>query len=183
MDGLAEKRVGIIGAGAPPCRSFRRSPRVAQGAYVFQPTPRAVGVHNQRPTDVEWFQEPRTRLAAAAVVNCARTVTGAEPEVDLVADGWTKVMSVDTPEAAESEEEAEALERVRLRGHGGDPTPGRRGRSRSPRRAERLKPYWGKHCKRVCFHDDYLPAFNQPNVHLVDTNGQGVEKLTARQAR
>jgi cation diffusion facilitator CzcD-associated flavoprotein CzcO len=43
-----------------------------------------------------------------------------------------------------------------------------------------LKPYWGKHCKRVCFHDDYLAAFNRPNVHLVDTDGRGVDELTPR---
>jgi cation diffusion facilitator CzcD-associated flavoprotein CzcO len=49
-----------------------------------------------------------------------------------------------------------------------------------PGTAEKLKPYWGKHCKRVCFHDDYLPAFNLPNVHLVDTEGRGVDELTAR---
>ena len=49
-----------------------------------------------------------------------------------------------------------------------------------PETAEKLKPYWGKHCKRVCFHDDYLPAFNRPNVHLVDTDGRGVDELTAR---
>lgn len=30
-----------------------------------------------------------------------------------------------------------------------------------------------------CFHDEYLPAFNRPNVHLVDLNGKGVEDLTA----
>ena len=47
-----------------------------------------------------------------------------------------------------------------------------------PDTAEKLKAYWGKHCKRVCFHDDYLPAFNRPNVHLVDTNGQGVQEVT-----
>ena len=38
-----------------------------------------------------------------------------------------------------------------------------------PETAEKLKPWYGKNCKRVCFHDDYLPAFNLPNVHLVDT--------------
>jgi hypothetical protein len=31
----------------------------------------------------------------------------------------------------------------------------------------------------VCFHDEYLPAFNEPNVHLVDTDGRGVEQVTA----
>ena len=38
-------------------------------------------------------------------------MTGAQPEVDLVGDGWTEVMWVDTHRAAESEEEVEVLER------------------------------------------------------------------------
>ncbi|MCC6434482.1 MAG: monooxygenase, partial [Acidimicrobiales bacterium] len=33
-------------------------------------------------------------------------------------------------------------------------------------------------CKRPCFHDEYLPTFNRPNVTLVDTDGKGVERLT-----
>ena len=44
--------------------------------------------------------------------------------------------------------------------------------------AERLKPYYRLFCKRPCFHDDYLATFNRPNVELVDTNGQGVERIT-----
>lgn len=28
------------------------------------------------------------------------------------------------------------------------------------------------------FHDEYLPAFNKPNVTLVDTNGKGVDQIT-----
>jgi cyclohexanone monooxygenase len=35
-------------------------------------------------------------------------------------------------------------------------------------------------CKRPCFHDDYLPTFNRPNVTLVDTKGRGVERVTER---
>lgn len=31
-----------------------------------------------------------------------------------------------------------------------------------------------------CFHDDYLPAFNQDNVHLVDLDGKGVEDVTPK---
>ena len=38
--------------------------------------------------------------------------------------------------------------------------------------AESLKPYYRQFCKRPCFHDEYLPTFNQPNVHLVDTDGK-----------
>src|SRR5690606_967791 len=33
---------------------------------------------------------------------------------------------------------------------------------------------------RPCFHDEYLQAFNRPNVHLVDTDGKGVEAITER---
>ena len=40
-----------------------------------------------------------------------------------------------------------------------------------------LKPYYRYLCKRPCFHDEYLAAFNNPNVTLVDCPG-GVERIT-----
>jgi cyclohexanone monooxygenase len=39
-------------------------------------------------------------------------------------------------------------------------------------------PYYGRFCKRPCFSDDYLPAFNRPNVTLIDTEGQGPERIS-----
>ena len=51
-----------------------------------------------------------------------------------------------------------------------------------PATAEALKPWYRQFCKRPCFHDEYLQAFNQPNVTLVDTHGQGVERITERGA-
>ena len=48
-----------------------------------------------------------------------------------------------------------------------------------PETAEKLKPWYGKHCKRICFHDEYLQSFNEPNVHLVDTDGRGVREMSA----
>ena len=45
--------------------------------------------------------------------------------------------------------------------------------------AESLKPYYRQFCKRPCFHDEYLQAFNKANVRLVDTEGKGVEAFTA----
>ena len=33
--------------------------------------------------------------------------------------------------------------------------------------AEALKPYYRQFCKRPCFHDEYLPTYNRPNVHLL----------------
>lgn len=46
--------------------------------------------------------------------------------------------------------------------------------------AEALKPYYNQFCKRPCFHDEYLATFNRPNVHLIDTEGRGVEKITEK---
>ena len=44
--------------------------------------------------------------------------------------------------------------------------------------AESLKPYYRQFCKRPCFNDEYLPSFNLPGVHLIDTDGVGVERFT-----
>jgi len=46
--------------------------------------------------------------------------------------------------------------------------------------AEALKPYYRQFCKRPCFHDEYLPTYNRPNVHLIDTDGRGVDEFTAK---
>ena len=46
-----------------------------------------------------------------------------------------------------------------------------------PATADGLKAWYRQFCKRPCFHDEYLQTFNRPNVHLVDTDGQGVERI------
>ena len=48
-----------------------------------------------------------------------------------------------------------------------------------PATAEALKPWYRQFCKRPCFHDEYLQAFNRPNVSLVDTDGRGVDAITS----
>jgi cation diffusion facilitator CzcD-associated flavoprotein CzcO len=178
MDGLADKRVGIIGTGATAVQVVPQVAAVAKELYVFQRTPGAVGVRNQRPTDVEWFQSLEPGWQHERIVNFTQAVTGAQPEVNMVDDGWTELLWIDTQKSS-SAEEAEELERI-------DFEAMETIRQRideiveDPETARKLKPYWGKHCKRVCFHDDYLPAFNRPNVHLVDTDGRGVTEMSAR---
>ena len=160
-------------APAPPrCRPCRSSPKTAKELYVFQRTPSAVGVRNNGPTDVEWFTSQPKGWQAERIENFTHAVTGVQPEKDLVADGWTEVMWVNTQKACDDPDEAAALERS-------DFETMEKLRQRvdaiveDPETAEKLKPWYGKNCKRVCFHDDYLPAFNLPNVHLVDTDGHG----------
>ncbi|MFW6175703.1 MAG: hypothetical protein ACOC7L_02660, partial [Acidobacteriota bacterium] len=48
-----------------------------------------------------------------------------------------------------------------------------------PATAEALKPWYRQLCKRPCFHDEYLQAFNHSNTHLIDTDGRGVERIDA----
>jgi cation diffusion facilitator CzcD-associated flavoprotein CzcO len=178
MDKLAGKRVGIIGTGATAVQAVPKLAEAAGELFVFQRTPSAVGVRNQGPTDVEWFESLEPGWQRERVVNFTQSVTGVQPEVNLVNDGWTDVMWVNTQAPVTTQEEADALElsdfmtmeaiRRRVDEIVEDPET-----------AEKLKPFWGKNCKRVCFHDDYLPAFNLPNVHLVDTDGKGVQEINA----
>jgi cation diffusion facilitator CzcD-associated flavoprotein CzcO len=178
MDKLADKRVGIVGTGATAVQVVPQVARVAKELFVFQRTPGAVGVRNQQPTDVEWFESLEPGWQHERIVNFTQAVTGGQPEVNLVDDGWTELLWIDTQKSSSAEEAAE-LERIDF-----EAMESIRRRIdeivEDPETAAKLKPYWGKHCKRVCFHDDYLPAFNRPNVHLVDTDGRGVERCTAR---
>jgi cyclohexanone monooxygenase len=111
-------------------------------------------------------------------------VSGGPQEVDLVGDGWTDIMRkvggffAGMPGA---QQDAEAiLAAVELADF--QKMEDIRGRVdaivEDPETAEALKPYYRMFCKRPCFSDDYLPTFNRPNVTLVDTDGQGVERFT-----
>jgi len=179
MDRLADKRVGIIGTGATAVQAVPQLARDAKELFVFQRTPSAVGVRDNRPTDPEWFASLQPGWHKERVVNFTDAVTGGQPETDLVQDGWTEVMWVNTQPVTEDPEEWAAAERSDF-----DTMQKLRDRVDEiiddPELAEKLKPYYAKNCKRICFHDDYLPAFNRPNVHLVDTEGRGVDSITAK---
>ena len=177
MDKLIGKRVGIIGTGATAVQVVPQVAKVADELFVFQRTPGAVGVRNQQPTDPDWVNSLEPGWQRERIINFTQAVTGSQPDVDLVQDGWTELMWFDTQKEAASPEEAEELERIDF-----EAMEGIRRRVdevvEDPETAQKLKPYWGKHCKRVCFHDEYLPSFNLPNVHLVDTDGRGVDAIT-----
>jgi cation diffusion facilitator CzcD-associated flavoprotein CzcO len=176
MDELADKRVGIIGTGATAVQVVPQLARTAQDVYVFQRTPSAVGVRDNGPTDEEWFASLEPGWQEERMRNFTAAVTGEKPERDLVGDGWTKILWENTNIEAESPEQRRELDEAdfavmaELRRRVEDTVE-------DPDTAEKLKPWYGKHCKRVCFHDDYLVAFNEPNVHLVDTDGRGVREI------
>ena len=176
MDRLADKRVGIIGTGATAIQVVPQLARTAKDVYVFQRTPSAVGVRGNVPIDREWFATLEPGWQRDRILNFTSAVTGDQPDEDLVDDGWTDVLWRDTQREAATPEEAAELERV-------DFAVMETFRRRvdeiveDPETAEKLKPWYAKHCKRLCFHDEYLQSYNEPNVHLVDTDGVGVQEI------
>jgi cation diffusion facilitator CzcD-associated flavoprotein CzcO len=178
MDRLTDQVVGVIGTGATAVQVVPQLARAAKDVYVFQRTPSAVGVRGQRPTDPAWFASLPPGWQGERMRNFTEVVTGGLPERDMVADGWSDVLRVDTQRQPADEGDAARLDEVdvavmaALRRRVDEVVE-------DPSVAERLKPWYGKHCKRICFHDEYLQAFNRPNVHLVDTDGAGVREMTA----
>jgi len=181
MVNLANKRVGIIGTGATAIQAVPQLARDAKELFVFQRTPSAVGVRDNRPTDEAWFKTLKPGWQAERVENFTRAVTGGQPDKDLVQDGWTDVMWENTQAYAEDPAVIDSMAMSDFNTMG-------KIRQRvdelvdDPETAEKLKAWWGKNCKRVCFHDEYLPSFNKQNVHLVDTSGKGVEAITPKGA-
>jgi cation diffusion facilitator CzcD-associated flavoprotein CzcO len=179
MSNLADKRVAIVGTGATAVQVVPRLAESAQELFVFQRTPSNVGVRNQQPTDVVWFQSLQPGWQRDRIINFTQAVTGAQPGADMVDDAWTKLYWVDTKKMPASPEEALELELIdfenmeALRAH-------IEAQIDDPATAEQLKPWYQQSCKRPCFHDEYLPSFNRPNVHLVDTDGRGVDRITER---
>ena len=183
MDKLADKVVGVIGTGASAIQCVGPLGQSAKKLYVFQRTPSAVGLRNNRPTSAEvasGFQS-RPGWQRERMYNFHSVLNG-EDVVDLVGDGWTHyeakvwnprrepgMTSEDFILNAEEEDFA-IMEEHRRRI---DETVS------DPRTAEILKPYYRYLCKRPCFHDEYLPAFNLPNVTLIDCPA-GIEAVTER---
>jgi cation diffusion facilitator CzcD-associated flavoprotein CzcO len=184
---LADKRVGLIGTGATAVQAVPHLARDAQQLYVFQRTPSSIDVRGNRPTDPAWAAELQPGWHRHRRENFQIFTAGGFAEEDLVNDSWTDVMRkllamrVNNTSGLSPHELAAAMEiadfakmeeiRARVDSIVDDPAT-----------AEALKPWYRQFCKRPCFHDEYLQAFNQPNVTLVDTYGQGLERITERGA-
>ena len=188
MDRLADKRVGIIGTGATAVQAIPHLARDSGELFVFQRTPSSIDVRNNRPTDPAEFDALEAGWQRRWLDNFATLQTGGFTDEDLVMDGWTDIAKrirdrvvlemTSTGEAFTPELVARAYEdsddekmteiRARVDTIVADESA-----------AEALKPWYRQLCKRPCFHDEYLQAYNRPNTHLVDTDGQGVEAIDA----
>ncbi len=180
---LHDKRVGIIGTGATAVQAVPHLAEAAAQLYVFQRTPSSIDVRANRPTDPEWAASLQPGWQRQRAENFTTLTSGGMAGQDLVMDGWTDIIG-------------KLLSRLQDRS--GDTTPAdlatvleladfdkmEQIRARvdeivaDPATAEALKPWYRQFCKRPCFHDEYLQAFNLPTVTLVDTDGKGIDRVT-----
>jgi cyclohexanone monooxygenase len=190
MEKLKDKRVGIIGTGATSVQAVPHLARACKELYVFQRTPSSVDVRANRPIDPDWFASIATpgwqqRWLENFTANQAGPAAGmGPPPEDLVQDGWTdlsrrirsKIASLPADQrtplhmlAAFEDSDFEKMEEIRARVDA---------LVEDEETAQNLKAWYRQLCKRPCFHDEYLQAFNAPGAHLIDTDGKGVERIT-----
>ncbi len=186
MEHLSDKRVGIIGTGATAVQCIPHLARDAQELYVFQRTPSSIDVRNNHPIDPAALGDLEPGWQKRWLTNFCTLQTGGFADEDLVKDGWTDIakrirdrMIVAASEAdgafgpdemlrAFEDSDDEKMNEIRARCDAVVDDPAT---------AEALKPWYRQLCKRPCFHDEYLQAYNEPGCHLVDTDGQGVEAI------
>jgi cation diffusion facilitator CzcD-associated flavoprotein CzcO len=163
LSGLSDKVVGIIGTGASAVQIIPRLAKAAKQLYVFQRTPSAIDIRNDRPTDPEWAarQGPGWQQARREKHMRGRPLTP-EQEAERAA--------LSREEKVRRQENANIDNMMRIHRRIDEVVQDRK-------TAEALKPWYMYMCKRPCFDDEYLPAFNRPNVTLVDTHGEGITQI------
>ncbi len=182
---LEGKRVGIIGTGATAVQVIPELAKIVGDLYVFQRTPSTIDVRDQRETTPEeidaWSREPgwaRARRARFAKISDARTAVKANDDylAGRVADFKERTphktrLSPEEFVKKQLDANFRIMEQIRARVDA---------IVEDPKTAAALKPYYPYGCKRPTFHDEYLPTFNLPHVHLVDTAPRGVTQISPK---
>ena len=165
LSNLSDKVVGIIGTGASAVQAIPRLARAAKELYVFQRTPSSIDLRNDRPTDPEWQARLKPGWQQA---RREKHLRGRESDLARKAE-----LAELTREEKIRRQENDNIDHI-MRVH-------RRIDEivEDPATAQALKPWYMFMCKRPCFDDEYLPAYNRPNVHLVDTHGKGIGEINA----
>ena len=185
LDRLGDKRVAIIGTGATAVQAVPHLAGRCKQLYVVQRTPSSVDVRANVPIDPAWFAGIATPgWQQRWLENFTANQAGGNATEDLVMDGWTDIsrriraklqhipreqLTMQIMLAAFEDMDFEKMDEIRTRA---ERVVGDRDT------AEKLKAWYRQFCKRPCFHDEYLDAFNQPRTALIDTDGRGVERIT-----
>ena len=182
LDKLEGKAIALLGTGASGIQALPPLVESAEHVYVFQRTPSAIGVRDNRPTDDAFGRDLEPGWQKQRMDNFQAVMLGRKVERDAVDDGWTHhYAAVNNPRYVKGMTREEFLQSAEEIDYGIMEAHRRRVEDivADHAVAEVLKPYYRYICKRPCFHDEYLTAFNSPNITLIDCPA-GVEKITAQ---
>lgn len=163
LENLNDKVVGIIGTGASAVQAVPELAKTAKHLYVFQRTPSSIDIRDDWPTDPNWARKLQPGWQSK---RRERVLALSEPSPEQKA----KMAALSPEEKLRKQENANIDYMMRIH---------RRIEKtvKDPATAEALKPWYMFMCKRPCFHNEYLPSFNQSNVTLVDTRGKGITEI------
>lgn len=186
LTNLQDKTVAVVGTGATAVQVIPQLAKWAKHLLVFQRTPSSIDVRNNAAIDPGWLKSLPPGWQRERLLNFEALTLGISQETDMVGDAWTDLTrslaallrenenSDTTMKSFDELVEIADFKKMEWLRERIDQTV------EDPEVAAVLKPYYRLHCKRPCFSDDYLPTFNRPNVTLVNTMGQGVERITER---
>jgi len=163
LEYLTDKVVGVIGTGASAVQIVPELAKTAKHLYVFQRTPSSIDIRDDWPTDPNWARRLQSGWQAK---RRERVMTQTEPSLEE----YSKLSKLTHEEKIRQQENANIDYMMRIHERIDEIVNDRE-------TAEALKPWYMFMCKRPCFHNDYLPAFNRPNVTLVDTRGEGITEI------
>ena len=163
LQNLADKRVGIIGTGASAVQAIPELAKASKELYIFQRTPSSIDVRDDWETDPEWAAGLESGWQAQ---RRARAIEG--PRVPDAVKAKRAAMSREEKIQRQENANIDAMMRIHKRIDE---------LVEDPQTAESLKPWYMLMCKRPCFHNEYLPSFNRPNVTLIDTKGEGITQI------
>jgi cyclohexanone monooxygenase len=185
LDKLGDKTVAVIGTGPTAIQCVPYLARDAKRVYVFQRTPNAVALRGGNPqTDANWANSLTPGWQRERRENFEDVVSGKPVSSDLVDDCWTHMLRearamVNKPglNTVEQMREAELSDfRIIDNIHKQIDTI-----VQDRVTADALKPWYRPGCKRPGYNDEYLAAFNRPNVSLIDVSPtKGVERITKK---
>ncbi len=162
---LSDKVVGIIGTGATAVQAIPRLGAAAKELYVFQRTPSSIDIKDDWPTDQEWALKLRPGWQA-------KRRERARMEARRMEEG-SELRGISREEKIRRQENANIDYMMRIHKRIEEIV-------KDKATAEALKPWYMFMCKRPCFDNDYLPTFNRPSVHLIDTRGKGITEITEK---
>ena len=164
LSGLEDKVVGIIGTGATAVQAIPGLGASSKELCVFQRTPSSIDIRDDWPTDPNWARKLKPGWQAK---RRERAMRGPR----LTEEQQAERAAMSREEKIRRQENANIDYMMRIHKRIDEIV-------KDKATADALKPWYMFMCKRPCFHNDYLPTFNRPNVHLVDTHGKGITEIT-----